>query len=119
MLPSKLVKILPDWASRAVAQPRSWKLFLRCWVATWVCFILILPQRTLEALGTAYALAILVTYRFSNTVLQVVLCIYGVFYAATKYGIPSLFLLNHDFANRLPCRMGMGKHRYGFCLCGP
>ncbi|CAE6440783.1 unnamed protein product [Rhizoctonia solani] len=53
MLLSKLRKLAPDWATRAASRPRNWKIFLRCWVTTWVCFILILPSKTLETMGSA------------------------------------------------------------------
>ncbi|CAE6435306.1 unnamed protein product [Rhizoctonia solani] len=49
----KTMNLIPDWASKAASKRRSWKLLVRCWVATWVCFILILPNKTLSAMGNA------------------------------------------------------------------
>ncbi|KDN34054.1 hypothetical protein RSAG8_12842, partial [Rhizoctonia solani AG-8 WAC10335] len=56
MLLPNLIKLTPDWTTRAVFRPRNWKLFLRCWISTWVCFILILPSKSLETMGSAYDL---------------------------------------------------------------
>lgn len=43
---------MPDWIAKGIS-PRGLKMLLRCWVATWVTFILIFPQRSLETLGQA------------------------------------------------------------------
>ncbi|QRV93943.1 hypothetical protein RhiJN_21961 [Ceratobasidium sp. AG-Ba] len=44
---------IPEWITKAASQKRSWKLLVRCWVASWVCFVLILPDKTLRAMGNA------------------------------------------------------------------
>ncbi|ELU39286.1 hypothetical protein AG1IA_06672 [Rhizoctonia solani AG-1 IA] len=53
----KAMKLIPEWASKAASRRRSWKLLVRCWVATWVCFILILPNKTLPVMGWAWGSA--------------------------------------------------------------
>ncbi|KAG8732844.1 hypothetical protein FRC10_000576 [Ceratobasidium sp. 414] len=52
-MPPKPKNFIPEWVAKAAFQKRSWKLLTRCWVASWVCFILILPDKTLRAMGNA------------------------------------------------------------------
>ncbi|CAE6431790.1 unnamed protein product [Rhizoctonia solani] len=58
----KSISVLPEWASKAASRRRSWKLLARCWVATWVCFILILPNKTLPVMGNAAFFAALASF---------------------------------------------------------
>ncbi|KAF8756858.1 putative ER transporter, 6TM, N-terminal [Rhizoctonia solani] len=58
----KAMKLIPEWASKAASRRRSWKLLVRCWVATWVCFILILPNKTLPVMGNAAFFAALASF---------------------------------------------------------
>ncbi|KAF8608867.1 hypothetical protein BDV93DRAFT_465925 [Ceratobasidium sp. AG-I] len=51
--PPKSRSMIPEWASKAASKKRSWKLLVRCWVASWVCFVLILPNKTLAVMGNA------------------------------------------------------------------
>ncbi|KAJ1304398.1 hypothetical protein OPQ81_005547 [Rhizoctonia solani] len=59
---SKTMNLIPEWASRAASKPRSWKILVRCWVASWVCFILILPNKTLSAMGNAAFFAAIASF---------------------------------------------------------
>ncbi|KAH8103409.1 hypothetical protein BXZ70DRAFT_728472 [Cristinia sonorae] len=56
--PSFLDK-LPPWVSDNLRSPRSWKTFLRCWVATWISFVLMLPDKSANTLGFAGFFAML------------------------------------------------------------
>ncbi|KAG8773968.1 hypothetical protein FRC12_002211 [Ceratobasidium sp. 428] len=49
----KAKSFIPEWVTKAASRKRSWKLLARCWVASWVCFILILPNKSLKAMGNA------------------------------------------------------------------
>ncbi|KAF9261644.1 hypothetical protein L218DRAFT_961130 [Marasmius fiardii PR-910] len=44
---------LPPWITTNCTSPRSLKVFLRCWLASWVGFIIILPNASLQTLGTS------------------------------------------------------------------
>ncbi|KZT34658.1 hypothetical protein SISSUDRAFT_1052456 [Sistotremastrum suecicum HHB10207 ss-3] len=44
---------VPDWVMRNLKSPASWKLLLRCWIASWASFVLILPNKTLKIYGNA------------------------------------------------------------------
>lgn len=52
MLVSRIV--LPEWVSTNLRKPKSWKMLLRCWIASWVAFIILLPDKSVETLGNAY-----------------------------------------------------------------
>ncbi|KAG8751127.1 hypothetical protein FRC11_009675, partial [Ceratobasidium sp. 423] len=58
----KAMTLIPEWASKAASKRRSWKLLARCWVATWACFILILPNKTLPVMGNAAFFAALASF---------------------------------------------------------
>ena len=47
---------LPPWIGDNLRSSRSWKTFLRCWIATWIGFILMLPTKSVNTLGFAYVL---------------------------------------------------------------
>jgi hypothetical protein len=54
--PNQPVKVslldkLPIWISKNLRSRRSWGVLLRCWIASWVCFLLLLPDRSLNVLG--------------------------------------------------------------------
>ncbi|EUC64408.1 fusaric acid resistance-like protein [Rhizoctonia solani AG-3 Rhs1AP] len=59
---SQAMSLIPEWATKAASNRRSWKLLVRCWVATWVCFILILPNKTLTAMGNAAFFAAIASF---------------------------------------------------------
>ncbi|KAI0635211.1 hypothetical protein C8Q77DRAFT_1106698 [Trametes polyzona] len=52
---------LPPWASANLRSWKSWKLLLRCWVASWVCFVIMLPNKSLATLGNTAFFALLLS----------------------------------------------------------
>ncbi|KAH8119852.1 hypothetical protein DFH11DRAFT_1754336 [Phellopilus nigrolimitatus] len=54
-----LVDALPAWAGEHLRSKHSWKILVRCWVASFAAFVLILPDRSLKALGNAAFFTIL------------------------------------------------------------
>ncbi|KAI0646345.1 hypothetical protein C8Q79DRAFT_909612 [Trametes meyenii] len=52
---------LPPWASKNLRSWKSWKLLLRCWIASWVSFVIILPNRSLATLGNTAFFSFLVS----------------------------------------------------------
>ncbi|KAG7095005.1 hypothetical protein E1B28_005799 [Marasmius oreades] len=44
---------VPSWITTNCTSPRSLKVFLRCWLASWVGFVVILPNASLNTLGTS------------------------------------------------------------------
>lgn len=52
-----LDNLLPLWAISNLRSSRSRKIWLRCWVASWVCYLIILPNASLKVLGNAYVLS--------------------------------------------------------------
>ncbi|KAI0070747.1 hypothetical protein K474DRAFT_1631398 [Panus rudis PR-1116 ss-1] len=57
--PNSLWDKLPSWISTNLRSRRSWKLFLRCWIASWVCFVILLPNKSLSVLGNAAFFALM------------------------------------------------------------
>uniref|UniRef100_A0A0W0FWJ3 ER transporter 6TM N-terminal domain-containing protein n=1 Tax=Moniliophthora roreri TaxID=221103 RepID=A0A0W0FWJ3_MONRR len=53
---------LPPWVLTNLKSPRSFKVFLRCWLASWVSFVIILPNPSLRALGTSAFFSILTSF---------------------------------------------------------
>ena len=45
---------LPPWIPANLKSRRSQKIWLRCWVASWVAFVILLPHASLNVLGNAY-----------------------------------------------------------------
>lgn len=45
---------LPTWAVTNLRSPRSRKIWLRCWIASWVAYVILLPNASLRELGNAY-----------------------------------------------------------------
>jgi len=43
----------PSWIATNIRSTQSRKVLLRCWLACWVAFILILPNKTLKTMGNA------------------------------------------------------------------
>ncbi|KDN44479.1 hypothetical protein RSAG8_05526, partial [Rhizoctonia solani AG-8 WAC10335] len=60
----KAMNLVPEWATKAASKRRSWnwKLLARCWVATWVCFILLLPNKALPVMGNAAFFAAIASF---------------------------------------------------------
>ncbi|KAI0826576.1 hypothetical protein BC628DRAFT_1419081 [Trametes gibbosa] len=52
---------LAPWASKHLRAWKSWKLLLRCWAASWVCFVIMLPDKSLSALGNTAFFALLLS----------------------------------------------------------
>ncbi|KZT41392.1 hypothetical protein SISSUDRAFT_305773 [Sistotremastrum suecicum HHB10207 ss-3] len=48
-----ILERLPPWVSLNIASWHSWKLLLRCWLASWCAFVLILPGNSLLVMGNA------------------------------------------------------------------
>lgn len=44
---------LPPWVTTNLLSSRSRKTWLRCWLASWVCYVIILPNASLKVLGNA------------------------------------------------------------------
>ena len=44
---------LPPWIRNNLTKHRSLKTLFRCWLASWVAFVIILPDASLNTLGTA------------------------------------------------------------------
>ncbi|KAI0371992.1 hypothetical protein BV20DRAFT_940807 [Pilatotrama ljubarskyi] len=40
---------------------KSWKLLLRCWLASWVCLVIILPNKSLQTLGNTAFFSLLLS----------------------------------------------------------
>ncbi|KAJ4488072.1 hypothetical protein J3R30DRAFT_3433086 [Lentinula aciculospora] len=57
-----LLAHLPLWVSSNLTKPRSLKTLLRCWLASWVGFIIILPDASLNVLGSAGFFAMLCSF---------------------------------------------------------
>ncbi|EMD36296.1 hypothetical protein CERSUDRAFT_74310 [Gelatoporia subvermispora B] len=50
---------LPPWIATNLRSRRSLKLWARCWLASWVCFVLLLPNKSVTQLGNAAFFALL------------------------------------------------------------
>ncbi|KAJ6506182.1 hypothetical protein C8R47DRAFT_1037328 [Mycena vitilis] len=50
---------LPLWVSGPLRSPKAWKVMLRCWIAVFASFVLILPDASLRTVGTTSFFAIL------------------------------------------------------------
>ncbi|TFK50476.1 hypothetical protein OE88DRAFT_1736022 [Heliocybe sulcata] len=44
---------VPGWITQNVRSKRSLKLLFRCWLASWLAFVLLLPNKSLQTLGNA------------------------------------------------------------------
>src|ERR1700722_17967165 len=72
---------LPDWVLINLRSPRSLKLLLRCWMASWASYIIILPRRSLTELGARCVFSLYL--KFSYIPSQWLLCI------ASKHVLPT------------------------------
>ncbi|KAK7002342.1 hypothetical protein R3P38DRAFT_2729656 [Favolaschia claudopus] len=50
---------LPLWIARPLKSPKAWKVLLRCWVAVFASFVILLPNASLRTVGTTSFFAIL------------------------------------------------------------
>ncbi|EPQ51266.1 hypothetical protein GLOTRDRAFT_66016 [Gloeophyllum trabeum ATCC 11539] len=51
----------PAWITQNVRSPKSLKLLFRCWLASWLAFVLLLPDKSLQTLGNAAFFSVLVS----------------------------------------------------------
>ncbi|KAJ7463697.1 hypothetical protein FB451DRAFT_1352935 [Mycena latifolia] len=57
--PRSLWTFLPEWVSGPLQSPRSWKVLLRCWIAVFASFVLLLPNASLRTVGTTSFFALI------------------------------------------------------------
>ncbi|CCM03466.1 uncharacterized protein FIBRA_05599 [Fibroporia radiculosa] len=50
---------LPPWVSSNLRARKSWRMLLRCWFASWVSFVIMLPDASLRTLGNTAFFALL------------------------------------------------------------
>ncbi|KAI0002456.1 hypothetical protein BJV74DRAFT_815934 [Russula compacta] len=53
---------LPPWVTTNIRSKQSRRLLLRCWLASWAAFILMLPDKTLNTMGNAAFFAFLTSF---------------------------------------------------------
>ena len=42
---------LPPWIANNLRSKKSLKVLFRCWLASWACFVIMLPMKSLAQLG--------------------------------------------------------------------
>ncbi|OBZ77446.1 Uncharacterized protein C57A7.05 [Grifola frondosa] len=52
---------LPPWVTSNLRSRKSWKMLVRCWAASWVCLVIMLPNKSLATLGNTAFFALLVS----------------------------------------------------------
>ncbi|KAM5537128.1 hypothetical protein V8D89_009274 [Ganoderma adspersum] len=52
---------LPPWIANNLRSKKSWKVLFRCWLASWACFVIMLPMKSLEQLGNTAFFAFLLS----------------------------------------------------------
>ncbi|KAF7369614.1 hypothetical protein MVEN_00292200 [Mycena venus] len=57
--PTTSRSFLPLWVSGPLKSPRAWKVLLRCWIAVFASFVILLPNASLRTVGTTSFFAIL------------------------------------------------------------
>ncbi|KAJ7478392.1 hypothetical protein FB451DRAFT_1452874 [Mycena latifolia] len=57
--PQSFLSFFPDWLSGPLRSRRAWKVLLRCWVASMVSFIILLPDASLRTIGVTGFFALL------------------------------------------------------------
>ncbi|KAJ7513178.1 hypothetical protein B0H11DRAFT_2303465 [Mycena galericulata] len=57
--PRSFLSSLPEWVSGPLLSRRAWKVLLRCWVASLVSFIILLPDASLRTIGVTSFFALL------------------------------------------------------------
>ncbi|EED82525.1 predicted protein [Postia placenta Mad-698-R] len=50
---------LPLWISANLRAKKSWKMLARCWLASWIAFVVLLPEKSVRTLGNAAFFALL------------------------------------------------------------
>ncbi|KAJ7666375.1 hypothetical protein B0H17DRAFT_847415, partial [Mycena rosella] len=54
-----ILESLPEWVSGPLRSGRAWKVLLRCWVASLVSFVILLPDASLRTIGVTGFFALL------------------------------------------------------------
>lgn len=49
----RFLDMLPPWVLLNLRSSKSLKMLGRCWVASWLCYVILLPQQSLNVLGNA------------------------------------------------------------------
>src|ERR1700722_15061690 len=65
--------ILPAWLGDSLHSRKSWKLVFRCWFASWVSFVILLPHSSLKELGNASVSTFPITSSSSLPTLPVII----------------------------------------------
>ena len=73
--PKSFMDRLPPWVSSNLRSPRSRKIWLRCWIASWVAYLIMLPHASLKVLGNACVFEVQgrVELLFANNTMQCLL----------------------------------------------
>lgn len=50
---SSFIDRLPPWISANLRAKKSWKMLARCWLASWIAFVVLLPEKSVRTLGNA------------------------------------------------------------------
>ncbi|TDL18689.1 hypothetical protein BD410DRAFT_900749 [Rickenella mellea] len=58
----KFLDTLPPWIATNLRSKKSWKILARCWLASWLSFLIILPNRPLKAMGNAAFFALMSSF---------------------------------------------------------
>ncbi|KAJ6565829.1 hypothetical protein DFH09DRAFT_1472533 [Mycena vulgaris] len=52
--PRAFLTVLPKWVSEPLQSRRAWKVLLRCWVASLLSFVILLPDASLRTIGVTF-----------------------------------------------------------------
>ncbi|EPQ25662.1 uncharacterized protein PFL1_06799 [Pseudozyma flocculosa PF-1] len=79
--------LLPDWAVDNLTQPRSWRIWFRCWLSAWAGFVLMIPQSSLRVLGQAAFFASMISFMAPpNMPLVISLMLYAIIGLGACFG---------------------------------
>ncbi|KAJ7132494.1 hypothetical protein C8R44DRAFT_978049 [Mycena epipterygia] len=53
------LSVFPPWVSGPLTSPQAWKVLLRCWIAVFASFVILLPDASLRTIGTTSFFAII------------------------------------------------------------
>ncbi|KAJ7177207.1 hypothetical protein C8R46DRAFT_1188789, partial [Mycena filopes] len=54
-----VLSFFPPWVSGPLRSPQAWKVLLRCWIAVFASFVILLPNASLRTVGTTSFFALL------------------------------------------------------------
>ncbi|KAJ7775586.1 hypothetical protein B0H16DRAFT_1713170 [Mycena metata] len=54
-----VLSLFPLWVSGPLKSPQAWKVLLRCWIAVFASFVILLPNASLRTVGTTSFFALL------------------------------------------------------------